>query len=268
MHAGSFVRWIQQDPYLRCGPTIVFANTAEVIDLEQVREANLTPAEKKRGTGFSDEAARRDFMAAHLLVRVCAAAVTGIPIAQLRIVQHCLTCGGPHGRPTLAQYPELHLSMSHAGGAVAAAVGPCPVGLDIERIAAGHNRSPVYSRVLAATERAIVERDPEPGRAFLRQWVRKEAMIKVGAGQLVRLTEINLAHLPSTPLTECLSSPSPVGGTQSDLLLQEWIDEAHSIIGAVVYRSGPSTRSVSEKHCAQQAAQIASPGPGRTKSWR
>jgi len=262
------VRWIEQDPCVRGSPTIVFANTAEVIDLEQVGEEDLTPAEKKRSTGLSDEAARRDFIAAHLLVRVCAAAVTGIPIAQLRIVQHCLTCGGPHGRPTLAEYPELHVSMSHAGGAVAAAVGPCPVGLDIERIGAGHNRSPVYSRVLAATERAIVERDPDPGSAFLRQWVRKEAMVKVGAGQLVRLTEINLAHLPSTPLTECLSSPSPVGGARPDLLLQEWIDEAHSLIGAVVYRSGSSTSSDSEKHFEQQTHKLPARGRGRTKSCR
>ena len=41
---------------------------------------------------------------------------------------------GPHKKPTLAAYPDIHFNISHCHGLVACAFAPFPVGIDVEPI--------------------------------------------------------------------------------------------------------------------------------------
>ena len=107
--------------------------TRAVLDALAAQDIPLTPEERERANAFAHDADRRDFIAAHRLVRAMAASIIGAPPRTIVLRQRCDTCGGPHGRPTLPDHPGLHVSLSHAKGVVAAACGDRPVGIDLER---------------------------------------------------------------------------------------------------------------------------------------
>ena len=107
--------------------------TRAVLDALAAQDIPLTQEERERANAFAHDADRRDFIAAHRLVRAMAASIIGAPPGTIVLRQRCDTCGGPHGRPTLPDHPGLHVSLSHAKGVVAAACGDRPVGIDLER---------------------------------------------------------------------------------------------------------------------------------------
>lgn len=128
----------------------------------------LSQSEGARVEALSRPEQRRDFIAARLLTRLLLAHwhhpdAHLASIAEIVLEQSCARCGGPHGRP--ADVFGLAVSWAHAGGFVAAAVGPGSVGVDIEPLP-----SP---RV-----------DGSAGATALRAWVRGEAIIKWGHGTL------------------------------------------------------------------------------------
>jgi len=86
---------------------------------------------------FRFENDRDDFVAAHALARGCAASMLHAPLLELSWQQHCPECGGPHGRPTIAEAPGLGVTLAHARGHVAAAVAPGVIGVDIEPMQRG-----------------------------------------------------------------------------------------------------------------------------------
>ena len=59
----------------------------------------MTQEERERANAFAHDADRRDFIAAHRLVRAMAASIIGAPPGTIVLRQRCDTCGGPHGRP-------------------------------------------------------------------------------------------------------------------------------------------------------------------------
>ena len=231
---------------------MVLAASAEVLARHEHGAHWLTAAERSRGAALADRTARSDFFAAHLLVRLCAAAVTGGSPADLRIVQRCPSCGGPHGRPMLADRADIHLSLSHAGGVVAAAVGPDPLGVDVERLRTLDGRAALSARTLHPAERSAVDRDPDPDRAFLRHWVRKEAVIKFGVGDLARM-----GHLDLSGLSPAGSDDAPrrgrLGPAGPELLLHDFADDAYSVVGALVHSvpTRPSTFEHKEREESQ-----------------
>lgn len=77
----------------------------------------------------------------------------------------CRTCGGPHGRPTVA---GAWVSFSYAGDLVAVAVCAVPVGVDVERAAATCFEG--FPGV------ALAPGEPDTDRAA--SWTRKEAVLK------------------------------------------------------------------------------------------
>lgn len=95
--------------------------------------ALLTPAERARADGLRQPGARADFIAAHALARHVAAALSGIAPDRLTLEQRCAHCGGPHGAPRLHELQGLRISISRAGGVVAAAASDAPVGIDLQR---------------------------------------------------------------------------------------------------------------------------------------
>ncbi|MGW2640771.1 4'-phosphopantetheinyl transferase family protein [Streptomyces sp. NPDC001348] len=178
------------------GPVAVVAGTEEVLRHPMAGPHLLNEAERGRLARFHRETSRRDFVAAHTLVRLCAARLLGVAPDEVAFTQHCPACrSGDHGRPLLADRPDVYLSLSHAGGVVAAAAGHVPVGIDVERLVRGRGTE-VMHHVLTAAELALVTAHADPDHAFLRQWVRKEALIKVGRTDLDSLGSLDLSALP------------------------------------------------------------------------
>lgn len=176
---------------------VVAATTAEVLAAVPDAERLLTEDEGARAAAFRFDRDRDDFVAAHALARGCASAVLDVPLPELTWQQRCPTCGGPHGRPTIAEAPHLGLSLAHARGHVAAAAARGVIGVDIEPVQRGRPGRELAPAVLSDAELRAVDAAPDPDVAFLRQWVRREALVKVGALTLDTLRTVDLSPLPA-----------------------------------------------------------------------
>ncbi|MBB5779912.1 4'-phosphopantetheinyl transferase superfamily protein [Nonomuraea jabiensis] len=143
----------------------------------------LTEVETERAGRFRFEADRASFVAAHLLVRLCAAAVLDVGPQELTLRQRCDLHGPGHGKPYIEEAPELGVSFSHTRGYVCAAAGPGKVGVDAEHVPTGPLDPLLADRVLTPRERAMVTGNDE----LIRHWTRKEALIKRGELTLDRL---------------------------------------------------------------------------------
>ncbi|MFI9837053.1 4'-phosphopantetheinyl transferase family protein [Nonomuraea sp. NPDC051941] len=143
----------------------------------------LTEVETERAGRFRFEADRASFVAAHLLVRLCAAAVLDVEPQGLTLLQRCELHGLGHGKPYIEEAPELGVSFSHTRGYVCAAAGPGKVGVDAEHVPPGPLDPLLADRVLTPRERAMVTGNDE----LIRHWTRKEALIKRGELTLDRL---------------------------------------------------------------------------------
>jgi hypothetical protein len=71
----------------------------------------LAPHEIDNTRAFKSLAARNSYIAAHVLVRRVAAFATGAQAQDLVLGQHCDKCSGPHGRPFIADHPDLSISL-------------------------------------------------------------------------------------------------------------------------------------------------------------
>ncbi|MFC5832051.1 4'-phosphopantetheinyl transferase superfamily protein [Nonomuraea insulae] len=143
----------------------------------------LTEVERERAAHFMFEQDRVCFIAAHLLIRICAAAVLDADPRELTLLQYCDLHGLGHGRPYLEQAPDLGVSFSHTRGYVCAAAGPGKVGVDAEHVRPGPLDKMLADRVLTPRERALVTGNDE----LIRHWTRKEALIKRGELTLDKL---------------------------------------------------------------------------------
>jgi 4'-phosphopantetheinyl transferase len=202
----------------------------------------LTAAERGRADAFRSARDRRDYVAAHALVRTCAARLAGTPPSQLTLLQRCRQCGGAHGRPTLLEAPRLSVSLSHTTGYVAAMAGFDPVGIDVEDC----TRLPDLAAArltLTALEEAAVMASAVPRAAFLRQWVRKETFVKLGVVAIDDLQHLDLSDLPME-----VGGPAGDGGIRSGTRavrwdgwhLLEWWDAAAGVVGSAASRELPT----------------------------
>ncbi|GLW13183.1 hypothetical protein Misp01_83110 [Microtetraspora sp. NBRC 13810] len=205
-------------------PVALAGATAELWSPREQRSlyALLTRAECERAARFVRETDRRDYVAAHVLVRHCAAEVLGRPPEKLTLLQRCERCGPGHGKPYLAEAPEIGVSLSHTHGYVCAAAGPGRVGIDAEHVPPGPLDEGLAGQALTAAERAAVTCN----RGLIRQWVRKEALVKRGELTLADLRSLDLSALT---LKE---SPVPRAFTWEGRHLLEW---AHGdVLGTVI----------------------------------
>jgi 4'-phosphopantetheinyl transferase len=174
------------------------SSSAEVLGMFADPMTLLTGAERARAEAALFEVDRADFVAAHLLARLCAADLLGVLVTDVTIVQRCPVCAGPHGRPSIVEAPTLGVSWSHADGHVAALCGPGPLGVDLE-LASGPSRPSAMCHALAPAEAAWVRAAPDPDAAFTRLWVRKEALIKAGLVSLADLSDVDLIEDLAAP---------------------------------------------------------------------
>ena len=202
----------------------------------------LTPGEQRRAGALLHRADRDAHIAAHLLVRHCAGALTGQPVESLTLVQECAVCGSTeHGRPSIAGLPDLHVSLAHTRGAVVAGADRRPIGVDVEGVRTTDLDPAVLTSTLTAAETARVRSASDPPSAFLRHWVRKECLVKVG---LVTLDELSRVELD--PTTEQDDEGGRTRGRFGPLHLVDWVDPTLGVAVAAAAQGPPvvgSTRT-------------------------
>ncbi|MFJ9697360.1 4'-phosphopantetheinyl transferase family protein [Kitasatospora sp. NPDC101183] len=223
----------------RSAPLVAVASTDAVLRHpeagEQAGEHLLTAMERERAARFRHDTSRADYTAGHVLVRLCAARLLGVPTASVVLAQECPDCGlADHGKPYLPDHPGVEVTLSHTRGVVAAGAGFQPIGVDVELAVRGGSLRAVARRVLTPGELAAVEAAAEPDLAFLRQWVRKESLIKIGRARLDTLGTLDLAALP-------LDVPpgAPLRSRYEDLHLLDWTDREHDAAVAAVSTAAP-----------------------------
>jgi 4'-phosphopantetheinyl transferase len=223
-----------QEPIVLAGPT------GDVLSLVGLTDAALTAAERERADALRRPGARDDFVAAHLLVRHCAARILGVAPAAVTIVQRCQRCGGPHGQPTVVGAPQVGVSLSHTRGHVAAAAAVGPVGVDVEPVVTDRVLETIARRVLAAGEQAALTglAAPAAATALTRQWVRKEALIKIGALTLDGLARLDLSGLPDGSAPGRVHHARVPGAAASHLV--DWVDPDLDLLGAAVAPHPPA----------------------------
>lgn len=151
---------------------------------------------------------------------------------------------GEKGKPFFPALPDVQFNLSHCKTAVACALAPAPVGVDVQELKCvsqdRHRLSapPIY-RILSETERAWVEAGETPAerdRRFTAVWTCKEAYGKAtGAGLLYDMsaTEFLPQSVPwlqygfsfqqimqnDTILTLCAREPLPLHTVSSSAII-------------------------------------------------
>ncbi len=215
------------------GPLVLAASPEEV--LRTMDPDLLTASERRRGAMLRHPADRHSHAAAHLLVRYCAAALTGRPVGALVLVQRCADCGSTdHGKPSLTGLPNLHVSLAHTRGAVVAGADGYPVGVDVEDLRAHEINPTIMTYTLTAAEIGRVQSASDPSTAFLRLWVRKECLVKIGVITLDRLSRIEI-----DPGTEGDVGAGRTVGRFGSLHVADWFDDALEVVIAAAGSEPP-----------------------------
>lgn len=84
---------------------------------------------------------------------------------------------GPHGKPYLADYPDVHFNISHSGQYVVCIVSDRPVGIDIQEIVPYCPETAVS--VCSQEEIVRLNSSAESEAEFARIWTKKEAFVKL-----------------------------------------------------------------------------------------
>jgi 4'-phosphopantetheinyl transferase len=136
----------------------------------------LSPEERARLARLQREADRDRYLVAHALLRAVLGLRVGVAPAAVGLAV------GDDGKPRLADpAAACEFSLSHSGSRiVVAATADTPVGVDVERIHPERDVARMFSRVLSAQERPVLDALGGPARqeAFHRYWARKEAAVK------------------------------------------------------------------------------------------
>lgn len=142
---------------------------------------------------------RRRFAARRSALRFLLANHLDLPISQLQVTT------SEHGKPILPDHP-CHFNLSHSGESALFALGPTPVGVDLERLPGPDDWQQLMPLVLAPSERRTAHTQTE----FLRYWVAKEALLKaIGLGLGIDLPALALRLSPTTATID--SMPPDLG---------------------------------------------------------
>lgn len=149
----------------------------------------LSVAEHARATAIAKPQRRRQFIAGRMLLRRMLADIVG---GRAEDVEIDATAGAA---PRVSTHPDLHLSVSHSGDWVVAAVADRPVGIDIERL--GERRDPQrFARWVCSADEWTDWRTLDGAAAddaLIAHWTRKEAWLKREGGEVL-LTRMHRLH--------------------------------------------------------------------------
>jgi len=139
--------------------------------------AVLSAPERERAARFVREEDRDRWTCARAALRELLGAYADTDPRELRFVE------GPHGKPALAgDDAALRFNLSHSAGTALIAVAQGrEVGVDVELPRRAVDHVALARRVLTADEADRIAAIADPGereRAFLRAWVRWEAVLK------------------------------------------------------------------------------------------
>jgi 4'-phosphopantetheinyl transferase len=176
----------------------------------------LNEVELQRAARYHRAEDRDRFVTACWLLRVGAAGYLGVRPEDVPIDRRCPRCAKTHGKPQVSAGDRpLHVSVSHSGNRVAVSfttVGP--LGVDVEKVPET-SIDGLTRCVLSPAEREILRRFPEPHRraAFIRFWVRKEAVLKAtGDGLRIPADRVEVSGPDEDP--ELLSWPLAIPHTR------------------------------------------------------
>ncbi|MEU7730937.1 4'-phosphopantetheinyl transferase superfamily protein [Streptomyces sp. NPDC040724] len=187
--------------------------TADVVGGYPVEEAGavLDADERARAERMVQPADRHRYRASHLGLRVLLGSCLGSAPQGIRLIREdCPCCGGPHGRPAVAD-AAFHFSLSHSGDLAYLALAARPVGVDIEAIPGPQAVADVINALHPAetAELNALAVDQRPT-ALARLWARKEAVLKAtGTGLAEGLTHPYVGSHPAPT--------HPPGWTLTDL---------------------------------------------------
>lgn len=142
----------------------------------------LTPDELARVARIRHQQTREQFVRGRTVLRAALGLALGVPPPLVPLV---LSADGKPELDPAAGLPPLHFNLSHTAGVIAFAVGPTPVGIDVEAHQPGRDLDGLVDRYFAAEERDQFRDLPAPLRpaGFLRGWTGKEALLKgIGCG--------------------------------------------------------------------------------------
>lgn len=165
---------------------------ARLGDLRLPHESILSDQERTRGDAYARPVDRARFVLGAALLRLVAAAETGVAPYDVVVDRRCAQCGKQHAKPHLPGL-GLHVSVSHSGElAVVAASRHAPVGVDVEEV---RDIDHAALRPYVCQNGAIFE----SSRSFFTTWVRKESVVKAtGAGLGMDLTRV-VVSAPEDP---------------------------------------------------------------------
>lgn len=160
-------------------------------DLSVERSAAIIAADEvQRGDRFRHARDRERYFASRAALRLALSRLLGCAPQKVTLVK------GEFGKPSVATAPELQFSLSRSGETALIAIsGVTPVGIDVEKIngSPGSTRLPV-SLLPASESSALLALNPAVRQtAFLRCWVRREALLKAtGLGLSRGLREVTI----------------------------------------------------------------------------
>jgi 4'-phosphopantetheinyl transferase len=127
-----------------------------------------------RAKGYMRMADRKECVIAYLLFRL------GI-LLEYDIHDAPVLSYGIFGKPYLAEYPHIHINLSHCRQGIACAISNGDVGVDIQDWIVTDNR--LLTRVCSSEEMERVMKSNEKDKLFTAYWTLKEAFIKnLGVG--------------------------------------------------------------------------------------
>ena len=132
--------------------------------------AQLSEQRREQALRFTHEQGRRECCAAYLLLREALHAEYGI-------TEPPLFTYSEHGKPALADHPEIFFNLSHCREAAICVVSNSPVGVDIERIRP--LKDSLVSHTMNEQEQVLIAQASRPDIAFIQLWTRKEAILKL-----------------------------------------------------------------------------------------
>ena len=131
---------------------------------------HISPQRREQALQFRHELGQRQCVLSYLLLKRALHEVYDID-------ENPLFSYGEHGKPFLANHPDIHFNISHCKDAVACAIDDSPVGIDIE--ITGHYSAEVAHRVMNDDEMREIEASAQPEVAFTRLWTMKESLYKL-----------------------------------------------------------------------------------------
>lgn len=84
---------------------------------------------------------------------------------------------GAHGKPFLADHPQVHFNLSHCKKAVLCALHDGPVGVDVECVRSFTDSLLDYT--MCEREKDVILSASDPRAMFTSLWTRKEAVVKL-----------------------------------------------------------------------------------------